>query len=325
MRISILLLGISGNVTQGVNAVIKASGIDAKVVGACVNKNSNGKYLVDKFYLSPYANDENFIPWLINICNKEKIDLVLSGVEENIYTISKNIEKLKFETNSIFIVANTEQLEIGNDKLKTCEWLKHNKLNYPEFADAQNKEEIEKLVKNVGFPIIVKPRNGKGSKGLFIVNNRDELNKLLPKLENYVLEEMLGDEENEYTVATYTNIYGVFQDAIILKRRLQNGNTVYAETVFNQDIYDECKRITNALGIKGPLNIQLRMHKNKPVCFELNIRFSGTTPIRDLLGFKDLQAAISEYCYKKSDLREFFNVKKGKVIRIFKEQLVEEL
>ncbi len=324
MKINILLLGMSGNVTQGINSVIKTSGIDAKIIGACVNKDSNGKYITDKFYLSPYANDNNFIPWLIEICNKEEINLVLSGVEENIFAISNNIAKLKSATNAIFIVANREQLEIGNDKLKTCQWLKNNNFNYPQYADAQNKKDIEKLLNKTSFPIIAKPRNGKGSKGIFVINSKNELDKLIPELGNYVVQEMLGNDEDEYTVATYTNNCGIFQDAIILKRRLQNGNTIYAETIFNQDIYEECKKITRALGIKGPLNIQLRMHKNKPVCFELNVRFSGTTPIRDLLGFKDLQAAISEYCYKKNDLKEFFNIRKGKVIRIFKEYLVNE-
>ena len=45
----------------------------------------------------------------------------------------------------------------------------------------------------------------------------------------------------------------------------------------------------------GPSNIQMRIARGRPVCFEVNIRFSGTTPIRARLGFNDVEAALRHY------------------------------
>ncbi len=319
---NILLLGVSGNVTQGMISVIRRSDIQAKLIGACVFENSIGKYLVDDFYTSPYANSEDFISWLTKVCIKEDVDLVLSGVEENIIAISKSIDILKLSTRSEFIIALPDQLKIGNDKLLTAQWLRDNQCNYPLFADGSNAADIQELIDKVCFPLIAKPKSGKGSQGIHILKSYDDLSKV-SNISSYVIQELLGDDDSEYTVAVYSDKNGVLQDMIILKRQLLNGTTVFAETVENQLIYDECKKITDKLGVRGPLNIQLRMHNHRPVCFELNIRFSGTTPMRDLIGFRDLRAAIDEYVCGQQCLEPFFNVQPAKIIRYTEEKIVQ--
>lgn len=321
-KINILLLGVSGNVTQGILSCIRRNHIDSYVVGACIFPDSIGQYMVDEFLVSPYANDKNFIPWLIDVCEKKKIDIVLSGTEENIAAISHFLPQIQKQIKTKFIVATPEQLQIGNDKLKTCQWLKENNCNYPLYADAQNSQELEDLIKAVSFPLIAKPRNGKGSSGIKIIHKQEDLFEV-QKLENYIIEEYLGDKDSEYTVAVYSDKNAIFQNMIILKRQLQNGTTVLAEVVEDKDIYQECLKIATHLKIKGPLNIQLRMHHGRPVCFELNIRFSGTTPLRDLLGFHDLYAAIKEYLVDEAPA-EYLCYRKGKVIRLTTEKLITE-
>ncbi len=322
-QINVLVLGVSGNVSQGIIQALRTSQFNINIVGACVFKDSIGQYMTDKFFLSPYANDKNFINWLINICNKEKIDLVLSGVEENIFEISKNIEKLTQKTNAKFIVAQEDILKIANNKLLTAKWLKENGCNYPIFADLSDDKEVENLISKISFPLIVKPKEGKGSKGIIIINKKEDLNSIKDK-KLYVLEEYLGSKDDEYTVAVYMNKLGIFQSAIILKRTLQNGTTVLAEATENEAIYKECKKIAEKLKIKGPVNIQLRLHNNKPVCFEINARFSGTTPIRNLLGWRDLIASVDEYVFNNNDLAKYFKAKKGKVYRIMTPYLIKE-
>ena len=47
--------------------------------------------------------------------------------------------------------------------------------------------------------------------------------------------------------------------------------------------------------LRGPLNIQLRLSEDGvPVPFELNVRFSGTTPMRARFGFCDVEAMLRE-------------------------------
>ena len=48
------------------------------------------------------------------------------------------------------------------------------------------------------------------------------------------------------------------------------------------------------MNLKGSINIQLRIHKEVPMVFEINPRFSSTILFRHLLGFKDLEWSINE-------------------------------
>jgi carbamoyl-phosphate synthase large subunit len=63
------------------------------------------------------------------------------------------------------------------------------------------------------------------------------------------------------------------------------------------------------------------MHHGKPVCFELNVRFSGTTPIRARWGYNDVEAMIREYIL---DEPVTLNpLKEGKVYRYYNEAFID--
>jgi carbamoyl-phosphate synthase large subunit len=44
------------------------------------------------------------------------------------------------------------------------------------------------------------------------------------------------------------------------------------------------------------------MHRDVAVCFEINVRFSGTTPVRARLGFNDVEAALEHYILGQPDV-----------------------
>lgn len=321
-KINVLLLGVGGNVTQGILAVLNIEREKYNIIGACISEESLGLYMCDEAYISPYANDEKFVEWVIKISKERNIDIIFSGVEEVIYELCKNEEKLKKETNAIFISSTLEQLEIGKDKLKTCIWLKENNLNYPKYADGEKKQEIESLIKEVGFPIIAKPKVGKGSIGIYIINTGEELEKILNK-EEYIFQEYLGSENEEYTVACYMDRKKTLQDFIVMKRKLKYGTTFMAEIVNDEEIKNEVERICKKFQPVGPLNIQLRKHKGKVVCFELNVRFSGTTPLRARWGYNDVKAMIKEYIFNEDIGKYLQPLSQGKAYRYFNELFID--
>lgn len=317
-NINILVLGVGGNVSQGIVKAIRMSNLNCKILGACVSEDAPGLYMCDKAYISPYASSIDFIEWLIKICNSEKIDLIMTGVEEIIFTIAKNITDIEKKTNAIFVSSTLEKLRIGQDKLLTCEWLKKNGLNYPEFVPSKNFKLAESLFLYKGFPLIGKPRDGKGSNGIMIINNIEEL-KAVSDLDNYVIQEYIGNESSEYTIGCYCDIKGNLVDIIIMHRILKQGTTHKATVVYDEVIYNEAKKICELFKPTGPLNIQLRLDKeSRPVCFELNVRFSGTTPMRAKFGYRDVEAQIYEYILNK-DIQNLFNIKTGTAYRYLDE------
>ena len=130
-KLTILLLGVGGNVSQGILKAIRGydfakKNVEIHVIGACISPESVGLYMCDQACISPYANDPGFLDWVITLCNKQKVDLILTGVEENIIALQRGIRELKTRTKAIFVASPLEMLEIGQNKYLTCEWLKDN-------------------------------------------------------------------------------------------------------------------------------------------------------------------------------------------------------
>lgn len=310
----ILLLGVGGNVSQGILKALRESALNLYVVGACVSKYSSGLYLCDEALISPYANSDLFIPWVINTCNSKHIDMIMTGVEENIIVLSKNIEEINKKTTAKFISSSYEQLKIGQDKMRTCQWLKENGCNYPLFCALSNVNECKQLVDEVGYPLIAKPNNGKSASGICILNNQKDLDKILGK-DGYVLEEWLPEITGEYTVGCYCDKNDVLKDIIIMKRKLKKGTTVYSKVIHDQLIEEEARKIASKYKPVGPLNIQMRFNKKgEPVCFELNVRFSGSTAMRTNFGYKDVKAMIEEYLFDEP-INDCFNIIDGECFR----------
>lgn len=310
----ILLLGVGGNVSQGILKAIRNSELDIYVVGACVSEYSSGLYLCDEAVISPFANSNDFISWVIDICNKKNIDMIMTGVEENIIVLSKNINVIKNNTKAIFISSSFDQLKIGQDKLQTCKWLKNNGCNYPLFCSLSDANACIELVDKVGYPLIAKPNNGKSASGIRIVNDKADLEEIIGK-DEYVLEECLPENTGEYTVGCYCDKNGIAKDIIIMQRRLKKGTTVYAKVIRNKLIEQEARKIVDKYKPIGPLNIQMRFNKHgEPVCFELNVRFSGSTAMRTNFGYKDVKAMIKEYLYNEA-IDDCFSVTEGECFR----------
>lgn len=307
-KIKVLVLGVGGNVSQGIIKALKHSKLDLYIVGACVTTDNVGYLWCDKHDISPYASDEKFIPWVIETCQKEEIDIILTGVEENILALAKNIERIKEKTNAIFISADYEHLCIGQDKYETCQWLKENGCNYPEYALLTDTDGVKQLIEKHGFPLLVKPRAGKSAQGVQKIKTQEELDALKPDTD-MVLEEYLGSADEEYTAGCYDGHF------IIMHRELKNGTTYKAEVVDDAVIQQEVEKIYKKFGQAGPLNVQLRKTEDgRAVCFELNVRFSGTTAMRANFGFEDVKAMLMEYVLKE-DSASCFQIRHGKAWR----------
>ena len=105
----------------------------------------------------------------------------------------------------------------------------------------------------------------------------------------------IGDAQSEFTAGCFSDREGVVRGAIVMRRELHEGTTVQAEVGAFPEVREEAVRIAEALRPMGPSNIQMRVTDEGPVCFEINIRFSGTTPVRARLGFNEVEATLRHY------------------------------
>lgn len=319
-RVNVLVLGAGGNVSIGILKAIKDSDINAYVFGACVQKYAAGFAFCDESLICPYADHEDFVLWVKKVVEDNNINIVLSGVEEINNTLA-NVGV--FNDKCQLLVPEKKYLDIFSDKLKTVNWLASNNINYPLTLDLAKNYKFSEIARSLTLPFILKPKNGKGSVNLFIVENEEQYLDV-KGINLYVAQQLIGDAESEYTCGIYKSKFG-YIEIIVMRRLLRNGSTIMAEVVDNKEIYDYCKQIADACDTTVPFNIQLRLcsETKKPFCFEVNMRLSGTTAIRHGFGFKDCQVWIKEAVENKN-FHSDFNVKPAIAIRYEAEVFLEK-
>ena len=78
-----------------------------------------------------------------------------------------------------------------------------------------------------------------------------------------------------------------------MRRDLRDGNTyrAYVEPFPELDV--EVRRLAEALSAYGPANFQFRVDsEGRAKVFEINARFSGTTPLRMRAGFDEVDMVL---------------------------------
>lgn len=289
--LTVLVLGVGGNVSQGILKALAIGGLRCRTVGACITPLAAGLYTTGRAYVSPYADDPGFLDWLLDVCESEGVDAILSGVEPVLSVLSEHADEIRERTGAVAVVSPPECLEVGQDKLATARWLAERGFPAPRSADAVDRAAVDELASEAGFPLIAKPRRGRSAQGVVEVASAAELEAVLRR-PGYLLQESLGDPGEEYTVACFSDREGTVRGVCAMRRELEAGTTYRAQVGEFPELEAEARRIAAALKPLGPSNTQFRVAGGRPVCFEVNVRFSGTAPIRARLGFNDVEAGV---------------------------------
>lgn len=319
-KIKALVIGVGGNVSIAIVKALRDSGITIHIFGACVQRYAAGFALCDESLICPDASHENFLPWLNKAIKKYNINLVLSGVEEVNYVLA-TVGTVTDECQ--ILVPEKNNIDIFSDKLKTVNWLASNNINHPKTLDLGEGYSFSEVKSTLSTPFIVKPKIGKGSADILIIENERHY-LTIEDLKFYIAQELIGDENTEYTCGVYKSKFG-YTEILVMRRLLRNGSTVMAEVVENKEIVDYCTKIADACTTTSPFNIQLRLcsKTEKPFCFEVNMRLSGTTSIRHGFGFKDCQVWVKESVQNKN-YRSDFNVKPAVAMRYESEVFLDK-
>lgn len=317
----ILVTGIGSLLGQGILKSLSSSSLDCRVIGTDYFPSAIGLYWVDKGHLlpdilKPEVDEDQWVKDLIQVINLEKVNIVLPGLDFEIPILAKNKKTIEQQTGSIILVSSEEIVSVGNDKWETVKYLRENNFHYPESCLPDT---VGTFLMNNSFPLIVKPRFGHTSENVFLVKNESELHESIQKCDKPIIQEYLGDTDREYTCGA-TCIDNQVITLISLRRTLKNGNTQQAFCEKTDEIDEYIKKLTLSLNPYGPINFQLRITDRGPVVFEINPRFSGTTPIRALFGVNEVEAVINKLVGEKNGVE--YKEREGIVIRYFENQFI---
>lgn len=265
--------------------------------------NSDDKSIAFKYadekVISPLIYDENYIPFLLNYCKENMIDIIISLFDIDLLMLSKH--KNEFEKlGTKVIVSDPQIVEVCNDKWKTYHFLKDNGINTPKsYLDIN--EVIDKIsIGELNYPIIVKPRYGCGSISVAIAYDEEDLRYLTKKVNqdiksSYLKYESAMTEENvlyqellhgqEYGADIINNFFGETENVIIRKKiAMRSGETDIAQLVDEPFIKETLLKLGKCTRHIANMDCDVFLVDGIPYILEMNARFGGGYPFSHMGG-----------------------------------------
>ncbi len=251
---------------------LKRLGMNGNVIATDMNSLSPGLYFSDRHYIVPLTTDPKYIPIIKSICFKERIHLLVPTIDDEL-TLFGRYAKSFLATGVWVAVSSARTGVICNDKYLTAEFFLERGI-----AAAKTWLPSQLDIPSLTYPLFLKPRSGRGSVGAHPINSEEELRFYLDHVTDPVVQEYLPGRE--FTVDVLADFSGKVISAVPRERLVIRAGVIdRGQTVNHPGMIDLAARAAEALEIKGPANIQMKLHEDEATIFEVNPRFSGGIPL----------------------------------------------
>ena len=292
-KTKVLVTGVGAIIGYGIINSLRKSKYDCYIVGMDIYHDASGQVWCDAFEQAILADDPRYISFLKAVIDRYEIELVFFGTEQEIHKCSLCRAELG-EYYKKLVINRPEILELSEDKWTTSIFMKeHGLKTIPGSITA----DYETAVLEFGLPLLLKPRRSYASKGICSVSAKEAFDSWKAEQgDQFMVQEYIGDNEHEYTAATFGFGDGSCIQPIVMRRKLSKaGATDKAIVEMNPVIEEEISKIVKVLKPEGPTNFQFRLHKNDYLLLEINPRISSSTSIRTAFGYNEAEMCIEYY------------------------------
>lgn len=313
----VLVTGAGALLGQGIIKSLKLAQTPYHIIAADPDPRAVGLYWADAAYLIPFASAPNYLEAIRQILKNEQPEAVLIGTDVELMCFADKRAELESEFNTHIVVSPPRVIAIADDKWLTYQFLQQHGFPCPQSALPEG---VNDLMKTCAFPLIVKPRVGARSMGVSLVRTEVELMQALSDTPNAIVQEYVATPQDEYTSGLLATRNGI-EAVVSMRRDLRDGNTYRAYVQPGAAYEAQLAQIALALGGWGPLNFQFRLVDGIPKIFEINARFSGTTPLRAYAGFNEVDLILRHIVYGEAVQQP--DLKPVVVLRYWDEMVIE--
>lgn len=322
LPLKVLVTGAGALLGQGIIKALQRSSLEVRMVAADPSPLSAGLFWADEAHLIPMANDADYLDGLGEVLRETRPDILIPGTDVELPILAASRERIEKNFGTRVLVSDPRVVAIADDKYLTFQFLTEAGLAPPASALPEDSEAIEALLDSVGFPLVVKPRIGARSVGVSLVSTRSELEQAIAGRSGLVVQECVAGDHDEYTASVLV-FDGDPKASIVMRRDLRDGNTYRAFCGPYPELNRQVKMLGAALRPFGPANFQFRLDANgRARVFEINGRFSGTTPLRALVGFNEVEMCLRHILFGEPIVEPV--AREATILRYWSEALVEQ-
>lgn len=228
----------------------------------------------DVGYQVPLISDEDYIPMILDICKKEKIDALTTLIDPEIAILAEHREK--FEKLGITVLTPyLETAKLCFDKYEMSRYLSGKGIPtiktfgcFKDFMIAYDKGEIT-------LPVFVKPRTGSGSVGARRVDTLEMLEKDTAADETLIIQELMTGEDMDADI--YVDTISHSPVAIFSKKKISTviGGANKTISFKDEELFKFVKNALSVFQFNGPLDMDLFYQNGQYYLSEINPRFGG--------------------------------------------------
>jgi carbamoyl-phosphate synthase large subunit len=281
----VLITGASGAGTVAVLRSLAAKD-EYELVGCDSSYASVGFTLVARAYVVPLGASPEFEPTFADILDRERPDFIVPLVDEEIPIIHGLVERCHREAR---VLTPTPQFCRDTlDKWRMFERMRDAGLPVARTWLAGDAAEAT-------YPAIIKPRTGRGSRGLAYLEGPADLRAYLETAagpaDRYIVQErLLG---REFTTSAVVALGGPLLTVVPKEATAKKGITQIGVTRAVPAIDQLCAQIQDRLRADGPFNVQLVLGEDGvPRVFEINPRYSTTVALTLASGVDEVDVVL---------------------------------
>lgn len=253
-----------------------------------------------KIYKVPRYFENNYIQTLTKICINENIQFIIPILDQEIEKITKNIDV--FKKNNIIVCSSSYDTIVNcNDKYATYLKLKKKGINVSKVYLSKDLNKVKKFIKP---PYFIKPRRGVSSIDCYKVDSFKELEILIKKINEPIIQKTLTGKK--YVLDVLNDLNG--KNIIVVPREeidSKAGIGIKSISLNDKDLIRYGKKISEALKIIGPANIEIFREKGCIELIEINPRFSAGTIATVIAGVNTPEILIDIFLHKKINKKRF--------------------
>jgi carbamoyl-phosphate synthase large subunit len=298
-----------------------ALGDNGKVFAANSSRYSSALAVADGAFIVPPVIEPNYIDEIINICVSNQVQLLISVFDYDLPMLANARERFT-SIGTTLALSDENILDTCLDKFQTKNFFENLYIGYPKTYLTIDAVISELSEKSISLPLIVKPRWGTGSIGIFIAHSIDELRVAYLWVKRQISESYVGDlgkrandvmiQEyllgEEYGLDVINDFHGNYVTTFVKRKiAMRSGETDVAVTTRDPVLEALGRKLGESLGHIGLLDVDVFKQNDKVVVLEMNPRFGGGYPFSHLAG-ANIPAAYIAWAKEEVVNKDWFTI-----------------
>jgi carbamoyl-phosphate synthase large subunit len=228
-------------------------------------------YHCDRRVVVPRIADSTYVPTLTTLCAEHDVRLVVPLNDLDFPVLARERTQL---APALVLLPEAEATVRMSDKLEAHRFFVANGIPSPRSWTPED------VPADVRYPVLVKAREGFGSRNIHRASDPDELAFFLryTPVHSFVQEICVGEE---FSIDVFSDMEGRCLNAIPRTMLLsKGGESIKGVSIKDEELIEHGARVAEVVGVKGPANIQcFREPDGSLPVTDVNTRFGGGFPV----------------------------------------------